>query len=334
MSTIKTVICTGSCGFIGSWVANTLHERGYRVIGVDNLVGGVRENMHPDILFSLADVSEAPTVNRLFHQYQPEFVVHCASFAAEGLANFVRTYSLKNVVLATENLINASINSGSVKYFSYFSSIAVMGGQTPPFTEEMNPSPIDVYGAGKLFCEHSLKSAHDLWGLNYNIWRCHNVVGRRQALSDGYRNFATIAIRAIMERRPIPIFSTGGQTRAFTPIQDVSLPVCAALEREHAWNETFNLGADKPYSVMELAQMISDAMGVKLEVQFFPARHEAEHAYSDHTKARRFFPEELDTVSLQEEIKAMAEWAVTQKLRPVSKFSALEITKGLPSAWA
>lgn len=329
----RTILVTGGAGFIGSNICNELFKRGEVVVALDNLEGGDKQNLLPGVEFVGADILDSFFLEAFFETYRPDYVIHAAAFAAEGLSHFVRRHCITNIAVGTTNLINASINSGCVKHFSLFSSIAVMGEGTPPFRETDTPNPIDVYGAAKLLAEFDLISAHKMWGMNYNIWRAHNVVGINQNLNDGYRNFATICFRAILENRPIPIFSTGNQTRAFSPVSDVVGPVVASIDRPESHNRIFNVGWDNPVSVMDLAKVISEEMGVPLKVEHLPARHEVEHAFSSHTMAKRYFGDVIGTVSLRQEIKKMAAWVRTKQLREPQKFKNIEIHKNLPPSW-
>jgi UDP-glucose 4-epimerase len=128
------------------------------------------------------------------------------------------------------------------------------------------------------------------------------------------------------------IFGNGEQSRAFSYIGDVAPIISRAPLIEKAYNQVFNIGADVPYSVNKLAEVVAMAMGVKPDVMHFPARNEVLHAYSDHAKTKKFFNYQAKT-SLEEGIKKMAEWAKKAGARESKEFGAIEVQKNLPKAW-
>ena len=127
--------------------------------------------------------------------------------------------------------------------------------------EETIPLPEDPYGIAKLAVEQDLKAAHEMFGLDYIIFRPHNVYGERQNIGDPYRNVVGIFMNLIMQGKKLTIFGDGSQTRAFSHIDDVAPVIAQSVNNKKSYNEIFNIGADKPYSVKELATMVCDSFG-------------------------------------------------------------------------
>ena len=134
-----------------------------------------------------------------------------------------------------------------------------------------------------------LKSAHEMFGLNYVIFRPHNVYGENQNIGDKYRNVIGIFMNQIMQGKQLTIFGDGSQTRAFSYIDDVAIPIATSVQIQGAYNQVFNIGADKPYTVNELAKVVANQFGVKADINYLNARNEVLHAYADHTKAHKSF---------------------------------------------
>src|ERR1700751_5958590 len=105
-----------------------------------------------------------------------------------------------------------------------------------------------------------MAAAH-MFGLDYIIFRPHNVYGERQNIADPYRNVIGIFMNQILQGLPCTIFGDGEQTRAFTHIDDVAPIIACPIEYPEACNQIFNIGADIPYSVNDLAREVSAAMG-------------------------------------------------------------------------
>ena len=82
-------------------------------------------------------------------------------------------------------------------------------------TEELSPQPEDPYGVAKYAVELDLRAAHEMFGLDYTIFRPHNVYGEHQNIGDRYRNVVGIFMNQIMQDEPMTIFGDGTQTRAF-----------------------------------------------------------------------------------------------------------------------
>ena len=101
-----------------------------------------------------------------------------------------------------------------------------------------------------------------------------------------------------------------------------------------AYNQVFNIGADKEYTVNELAEVVMKELGVKSELRHLEARNEVVNAYSDHSKAKQVFNiGENDFVTLEEGVRKMAAWAKDAGARESSRFSNIEIKEKLPAVW-
>jgi UDP-glucose 4-epimerase len=327
------VLVTGAAGFIGSHVCAHLLGQGHRVVGLDDLSGGFRDHIPQGVEFIEGSVTDTALVQKVFAQYQFEHVFHLAAYAAEGLSHFIKHFNYTNNLLGSVNLINASVNHG-VKCFVFTSSIAVYGRNQLPMVEEAVPQPEDPYGIAKYAVELDLREAHEMFGLNHVIFRPHNVYGENQNLGDRYRNVIGIFMNQIMLGQPMTIFGDGRQTRAFSHIDDVAPVIAASIARPKSYNQIFNVGADKPYSVNELATVVAKAMGAQPNIKKLDARNEVVHAYSAHKKVQKHFGDLIKNVSLEEGVAKMAAWAKKAGVRQGKPFEGIEVRKNLPPSWA
>ncbi len=328
---MPTSLVTGGAGFIGSHVAAELLKQGHTVVVLDDLSGGFAENIPAGAQFVEGSILNAELIESLFQAHHFTYVFHLAAYAAEGLSHFIKRYNYCNNLMGSVNLINASVNH-AVQCFVFTSSIAVYGRAPLPMTEETIPQPEDSYGIAKYAVECELRASHEMFGLDYVIFRPHNVYGEHQNIGDRYRNVIGIFMNQIMQGQPLTIFGDGEQTRAFSYIGDVAPGIARAVEVQAARNQIFNVGADTPYSVNHLAEVVMDAMGRRLPVSHLPVRNEVVHAYSDHGKARRVFGDQ-PSVALEEGIARMAAWAKAAGPRQSRYFGQIEITKNLPPSW-
>jgi len=326
-----TILITGAAGLFGANYCKYLCDKGYKVIGLDNLSGGYRDFVDSRVEFFPWDAKYTQSVNEIFELHKPEFVVHFAAYAACGLSPFVRIFNYENNVIASANLINESIRH-NVKKFIFTSSMTVYGNNKPPFTEDMPYNPSDPYAIAKMAVELDLKDAYERHGLDYAIVRPHNVHGVYQNLWDQYRNVVAIFIRKALNKEDLVVYGDGSQVRAFSDVKYYMEPL-EKLMFEHS-AEIFNIGADKPTTILELAQLvkkIADEYGYRVNIVHAEPRNEVHTAFCDHTKAKRLLRFE-DKTDLEELVRKMFIWAEGQPSRKVKKMN-IELDKGLYSYW-
>lgn len=324
-------LVTGGAGFIGSHVADELIKMGHKVVVLDDLSGGFISNINPKAIFYKGSVTNEKILDKIFAENKIDYIYHLAAYAAEGLSHFIRKFNYENNLVGSINLINRAVRY-NVKHFVFTSSIAVYGTNQTPMVETLTPLPEDPYGISKYAIELDLKAAHEMFGLNYTIFRPHNVYGERQNHGDPYRNVLGIFINNLMKNKPMTIFGDGKQTRAFSYIGDVAPHIAKSVEVPKAQNEVFNIGADQPYSILDLVTTIADAMSVEPKIEFLPSRIEVVNAYSDHSKANKIFGIKK-TTDMKNGVKKMVDWSLSVGPKNPKKFKNIEIEKNMPPSW-
>ncbi len=316
---------------MGAHVVKELLSLGHTVVALDDLSGGFEDQVDDRAVFVKGSINDTELVEGLFDEHKFDYVYHLAAYAAEGLSHFIRTFNYNNNLMGSIVLINASVRH-KVKCFVFTSSIAVYGSQHPPMTEDMKPVPEDPYGAAKLAVEHDLYAARHMFGMDYVIFRPHNVYGEYQNIGDRYRNVVGIFMNQLMQGKKLSVFGDGEQQRAFSYVGDIAPIMANCVNVPAAMGEVFNIGADRAYTVKELATVVMAAMEAEGELDHLPARNEVLHAYSDHSKAKRVFGNVPET-SLKDGLVRMANWAKTAGSRESGHFENIEIMEKLPPSW-
>ncbi len=331
MSKTRALV-TGAAGFIGSHVADYCLALGMDVVAVDNLSGGFWRNVPADADFVRGDLRDPVWVDELWEERGAfDYIYHLAAYAAEGLSHHVRRFNYENNLIGTVNLLNAAVR-GQARHFVFASSIAVYGTGQLPLREDAPPRPEDPYGISKYACELDLHAARDVFGLPFTIFRPHNVYGERQNLADPYRNVIGIFLNQCRRGDPMTVFGDGSQTRAFTHVDDVAPLMAKAPLVPGASNQVFNVGADEPIRILDLAGNVAAALGVEPRIRHLPARPEVVHAFSDHGRARDVFHPPA-SVPLSDGLARMAAWAQTLDPAPPVRRDSLEISEHLPAGW-
>lgn len=331
--TRPATLVTGAAGFIGAHLTRALLAQDrVRIVGLDDLSGGFRRNLPEGVEFVEGSVTDAPLVADLFERHRFRYVFHLAAYAAEGLSHFIRRFNYTNNVIGSVNLINESIRH-EVECFVFTSSIAVYGAGATPMREDQTPHPEDPYGVAKLAVELDLAAAHAMFGLRHVIFRPHNVYGEYQNLGDPYRNVVGIFMNQVMSGRPMTVFGDGSQQRAFSYVGDIAPVIALSPWIDGAHNQVFNVGAETPYSIGELAREVAAAMGAPNHaIDHLAPRYEVATAFSDHQKAERVFGRRAQT-PLRDGLARMAAWARVEGVRSGKPFQGIEINRHLPEVW-
>ena len=336
-------IVTGGAGFIGSHVARILSDSGVSVLVIDDLSGGFVENVPKNAILLEMSITDS-RVKYVIKDFQPDLVFHLAAYAAEGLSYHIPSFNYENNLVGTANVLNGAYMAGA-KRFVFTSSIATYGHPKDerPFIEGDRQEPVDPYGIAKLACEQHIRSfRHYHGGPDYVIFRPHNVFGPNQNIADPFRNVVGIFMRQCLDGKPLTIFGDGIQTRSFSYIDVVAQAIVSSVLKngeiqKMVFDNAFNIGGDESMSVKDLALLVSNAMGVKPDIQFLPARIEVKHAHCDHRIAKSVFRDEYKKYhkSIIEGIYEMAQWVKANKIPKTTPCpSPIEIRDHLPPSWS
>jgi len=327
----QKILITGIAGLLGSRLADWIikNHPEVKIVGIDDLSGGYKENIHPNVEFWQMNLVDHPIEN-CFETHKFDYVFHFAAYAAEGLSPFIREYNYKNNLLATTRIINNCIKH-DIKRLVFTSTMAVYGHGNPPFDESDTPSPVDPYGIAKYACEMDIQVAGEQHGLDWCIIRPHNVYGIKQNIWDKYRNVLGIWMYQYMNNEPMTIFGDGMQKRAFSFIDDCLEPLWKAAVDPRASKEIINLGSSVFYTINEANKILKEVIGDG-DTVYKEQRHEVKNAHPTWEKSVELLDYQ-DKTHLKDGLKIMWEWAQQQSKRDRFVWDKYELEKGIYSFW-
>ncbi len=301
---VQKVLITGVAGLVGSNLCDSLQDK-YEMTGVDNLIGGYRDNVPENIKFLQKNVLEISNENLS----DIDVVIHAACTPHEGLSVFSPSLITHNTYGISVDLLSKSISAG-VKKFIFLSSMARYGTQDRwPFTEDMTPKPQDPYGIAKYAFEQTLKNLAETHGIEYTILVPHNIIGKGQKYNDPFRNVAGIMINRMLRGLQPIIYGDGQQMRSFSDIRDVVDPIEKCISSSVANSQVINVGPDENFiSIIELAQIIAKIIDFRIDPIFIQERpREVRMANCSADKARMLL-HYSPKIPLQQTLENMVEW--------------------------
>ena len=269
---MEKILVTGSSGFIGMHLCKSLLEDGYQVVGIDNMNDyydpALKEArlkelyLYDNFKFVKADISDYPSVETAFKDFEPEKVVNLAAQAG------VR-YSLENPQAYIQSNVVGFMNileccrHHQVKSLIYASSSSVYGGNEKiPFSiDDAVDRPISIYASTKRANELMAHTYSHLYGLHTTGLRFFTVYGPW-----GRPDMAMyIFTEKISNDLPIPVFNYGKMQRDFTYIDDIIDGVKASIDKNF-FCEIFNLGNNRCENLMDMITLIEQSLRKKVEL--------------------------------------------------------------------
>ncbi len=334
MADDKKILITGVAGLLGSRLSDWIIEKypQYKVVGIDDLSGGYRENINPKVDFWEINITDPKhRLDLCFSDNKFDYVFHFAAYAAEGLSPFIRQYNYDNNLKATARIVNECIKN-DVKRLVFTSTLAVYGhGYGGVFDESQIPNPIDPYGVAKYACEMDIRIAGEQHGLDWCIIRPHNVYGIKQNIWDKYRNVLGIWMYQAIKGEPMTIFGDGEQTRAFSYIDDIIEPLWRSAVSPKSSKEIINLGGIEEFSINEANLILREITGFD-SVSYMESRHEVKNSIPTWKKSEEILGFKHET-SLKEGLAKMWDWAKNQPRRERFIWPSYEIDKGIYKFW-
>ncbi len=251
------VLVTGGAGFIGSHVCQALVDEGHDVTVLDNLSRGRRDLIPEGAAFVEADLADEAATEQALRGH--EAVIHLASFLEVAVS------VEKPVLFAENNIVNSvklleAMRRADVSKIIFSSSATVYGvPKSLPLREEdplgMQANP---YGATKVAVETFLGVYHTLYDFDCTLMRYFNPYGPNE-LCEPESHAVPNVVRAMLEKRPIPLYWKGQKVRDYIYVEDLTRAHVAPLEQSGF--HIYNVGSDVGTSVAQVIEMVERILG-------------------------------------------------------------------------
>jgi UDP-glucose 4-epimerase len=284
------ILVTGAAGFLGSNFVGRALAAGHRVMGVDNLSMGLRENVSAFLTsdsfkFLERDITHAHVFDDVAAD-TIDCILHLAAFKIPRYGKAIDTLKINYV--GTEAVLELARR---LQCKTVIASTSDVYGRNPalPFSEATTDSVIGssksprwAYAVSKLFDEHLALAYSDAYGFPVSILRFFGAYGPNQPLS-WWGGPPPVFIECVLEGRPIPIHGTGEQTRSFTFVSDTVEGIYQACVRDAANGEIINIGSQEEVTILELARRIKQVSGTpgELQIQWVPYESFSKRKYED-----------------------------------------------------
>jgi UDP-glucuronate 4-epimerase len=288
------LLVTGAAGFIGSFTAQRLLDRGDEVVGLDNLndyydvslkqARLARLQSHRSFRFLHADLADETAMASLFAREKFERVAHLGAQAGVRHSLKAPHSCIRSNIAGTLNVLEGCRHSG-VEHLVYASSSSVYGASSklPYSVHEPASHPVSLYAASKRSNELMAHSYSSAFGIPTTGLRFFTVYGPWGRPDMALFLFA----RAILEGRPIEVFNHGHHKRDFTYIDDIVEGVVRVLDRvaqpHPRWDSAhpdpayssapyrlYNIGSNRPIDLLRYIEVLEDCLGRKAAKTLLP----------------------------------------------------------------
>lgn len=265
----QTVCITGGAGFIGSHLADAFLSRGDRVLILDDLSGGRRENVPEGAELHVHDI-RSPEAAALVRESGIDLLVHHAAQMDVRRSVENPAFDAEVNILGSLNLAEAA-RRGGVKQILFASTGGAIYGEQDyfPADEQHPPRPVSPYGVSKLSFERYLFYFHVAYGLNATCLRYANVYGERQN-PHGEAGVVAIFLSRLLAGQAPTINGEGLQTRDYVHVSDVVKANLLAAGKPGF--HIYNVGTGVETSVVTLYRELARAVGSDLEAKHGPAK--------------------------------------------------------------
>jgi len=284
-------LVTGGAGFIGSNIAEKLLKNGQKVVVLDDISTGRKQNIkdffrNPNFKFFQGNLKNQKDVEKAIKGV--DFALHQAAIPSVGRSILDPKTTFEANVLGTLNLLIAA-RKFKIKKIVYASSSSVYGPtEALPKREDMVPNPISPYALSKFTGEKLCQIFSKIYGLPIICLRYFNVFGPRQNPYSEYAAVIPKFIFAFLKNEKPVIYGDGKQSRDFTFVENVVEANLIAAKSKFSSGEVFNIACGKQTSLLELIDILNGIFSKNIKPIFKQERlGDIKHSFADNKKAKK-----------------------------------------------
>ena len=306
---MKNILVTGAAGFIGSALARRLINEGNKVVTIDNLSTGQKDNIPDGVIFIEGDVSDPNIINMLY-EYNFDLIFHIAGQSGGMTCWEDPVYDLNSNVTSTLLLLNYCIKK-DCKNFIYASSMSVYGDENRcPVKEGDNLKPKSFYAVGKMASENYMRIFSDEYGVKCTALRFNNVYGPGQNLENIKQGMVSIFLAMAIKNHHITVMGDKNRFRDFVYIDDiVEACIMASTGNEKSLFNVYTVSTNRKTTCEELVNIIRSNLKYDISVDYRGNTQGDQFGiYCSYDRIKNNLGWK-PTVKLEDGIKIMTEWA-------------------------
>lgn len=270
----KVILITGGAGAIGGNLVKALSKTGNKIIVIDDLSSGDRENCpnQDNVIFYKGSILDNELLTKIFlnSNHKVNIVFHLAAhFANQNSIDHPQEDLLTNA-LGTLKLLEFS-RKAEVGKFVYASSSCIYGDKETDLKEDLFFKLETPYAISKLCGEEYMHFYHNFHNLKVVILRYFNAFGPGDPPGK-YRNVIPNFMYLAIRNKPLIITGTGEETRDFTYMDDIVRGTILAAQVKEVSGQTFNIGTGREIKVRYVAELINKLSGNRVGIRFIRRR--------------------------------------------------------------
>ncbi|MDP3093310.1 MAG: NAD-dependent epimerase/dehydratase family protein [bacterium] len=257
----SNILVTGGCGFIGSFLVNSLIKLGYKVIVIDDLSSERKPFINNEVKFYKVDIYKSNLLEDVFKKEKIDTIIHLAAKHYMPYCQAHKKETIETNVIGTLNILVLMKKYG-IKRLIFSSSASVYYPSNKPHKETDKVGSLDIYGASKILGEKIIGTLSPIFGIDYTALRLFNVYGPNDTTS----HLIPEIIKQMKADKEVKLGNLKSR-RDYIWVEDVVRAIVISLTKTNCKNQIFNVGTGKAWSVEQVFGILNNISGKRFELK-------------------------------------------------------------------